>query len=134
MCARALRDHGSVPSRPGFGVGLTLRLQRWEAVLEAELRRRNAASVAVTPGAAEETESDAKSRSRDETAAPPTPVPASGPDPAFVVNKLREEGNAHMRAGDPSRAAELYSEALRPASTGTAACSHPLAHITPYHA
>ena len=123
MCALALRGHGSVLSRPGFGVCLTLRLQRWEAALEAELRRRNVVSVPATPGAAEKTGGVIKHLAVDKTAGPPTPpqFAASEQDPTSVVNTLREQGNARMRAGDPTRAAELYSEALRPASTGTAA-------------
>ena len=123
MCARALRGHGHVLSCPGFGLGLSLRLQRWEAVLEAELRRRKAMSATAAPGAAEKTRNDAKPRALDKTAEPTTPprVAASEQDPDSVVNKLREEGNARMRAGDPARAVELYGEALRPASTGTAA-------------
>ena len=110
-------------SCPGFGVGLTLRLQRWEAVLEAELRRRKVASVAATPGAAEQTGRDAKPFTLDKTAGPPTPphLAASEQDPTSAVNKLREQGNSRMRAGDPAGAAELYSEALRPKSTGAVA-------------
>jgi len=103
-------------------------LQRWKAELEAELRRREAVPDTVAPAAALKAEGDRSAApvKREETAEPPTPPtpptpPASVPDSAAVVNKLREEGNARMRAGDPARAAELYSEALRPASTGTAA-------------
>lgn len=71
------------------------------------------------PSVANTDDGGAKPRGCDETAEPPaTPVPRGQSDSASVVNKLREEGNARMRAGDPARAVELYSEALRPASTG----------------
>ena len=120
---RASRRHGRVFSCPGFVRSETdapARAQRWKAELEAELRRREATPVAPTLDIAAKADGGAALRGLDATSAPPTPQPAPAPvpDSASVVNKLREEGNARMRAGDPARAAELYSEALRPAATG----------------
>jgi tetratricopeptide (TPR) repeat protein len=99
---------------------------------EAELLRREAAdSAPAGPPAARGAPSDAGKTSghvRKEAPAPPAtpppPPPATPADTLSVVDQLREEGNAFMRAGDAARAAELYTEALRPAATGVKLVAH----------
>jgi hypothetical protein len=97
------------------------------AEAEAELRRREEAaaasaaaragkSAAAEPGAAERRQSAEQHQAAPAPATPPPP--AAPPGSLNVVDALREEGNACLRAGAPARAAALYSEALRPAATG----------------
>ena len=111
--------HASVckPSQSGFP-HTQLATQAQLAALaeaEAELRRREASHASGHEATVRKGAVDVA----------PLPQPTAH---GSIVDALREEGNAHMRAGNAQRALELYSEALRPAATGAlVACAARLA-------